>query len=539
MAGQGKFKRQLSLIDLVFIGFGSIFGSGWLFASSHVASIAGPAGWISWVIAGIAVILLGLVYAELGGSIPRAGGVVRYPAYSHGPLVGFLTSFATLIAFTSLIAIEIEAARQYATSWLPTLTVAGSSGSPTVFGWFFQFALLLFFFLLNYWSVKTFAKSNTIISILKFIVPTLTIVFLLIHLKGANFHVQGFSPYGFTGIESAISTGGVIFAYLGLQPIVGFATEAKNPQRTVPIAIIVSIVLSTIVYVLLQVAFTGSIPTHMLSGGWSHVGSQFTLPYRDIAVVLGLGWLAILVTLDAIVSPSGTGNIYMSSTPRMIFGWSRTGTLFKLFARVDERTGIPRPALWLTFAMSIFWTLPFPSWGALIGVVSSALVFTYAIAPISAHSFRKNAPDISRPFYLKGMSVIGPISFVIASLIVYWTGWNTDSWLLGVQFLMFILYLIFRKFVPTKQVSFAQQLKSCLWLVFYYVMMIILSYLGTFDGGRNVLRTPWDQVAVCIVSLITYYWGVNTGLPTAIFDEDAVETTTLHDMGGQSPTIHG
>src|SRR5690606_40666175 len=86
MSQQGKFRKTLSLTDLTFIGLGSIFGSGWLFAASHVASMAGPAGIVSWIFGGIAVFLLGLVYCELGAALPRAGGVVRYPEYSHGPL---------------------------------------------------------------------------------------------------------------------------------------------------------------------------------------------------------------------------------------------------------------------------------------------------------------------------------------------------------------------------------------------------------------------------------------------------------------------
>ena len=114
MSGKGKFKKQLSLMDLTFIGLGAIFGSGWLFAASHVSAIAGPAGIFSWLLGGFSVLLLGIVYCELGAALPRAGGVIRYPVYSHGPLLGYLMGFITLIAFSSLVAIEVVAARQYA-----------------------------------------------------------------------------------------------------------------------------------------------------------------------------------------------------------------------------------------------------------------------------------------------------------------------------------------------------------------------------------------------------------------------------------------
>lgn len=519
MSQHGKFKKNLSLGDLVFIGFGAMFGSGWLFAGSRVASIAGPGGIFSWVIGGIAILLLGLVYAELGGAIPRAGGIVRFPVYSHGPLIGYLMGFASLICYSSLVAIEVEAARQYASSWWPALEQPGSSGSPSLLGWVVQFILILTFFLLNYWSVKTYAKSNIVITSIKFIVPLLTIVILLLNVKLANFHIHGFSPFGFAGIESAISTGGVIFAYLGLHPIVTVASEAKNPQRTVPIALILSVVLSAIVYVLLQVAFVGSIPTHMLAGGWTKVGTQFALPYKDIAVALGLGWLTIMIVTDAVISPSGAGNVYFNTASRLVFGWTRSGTFFKVFGKVDAKTGIPRPALWLTFFLAIFWTLPFPSWDAMIAVVSDAMVLTYALAPVSAYALRLNAPDLPRPFYFKGMSVLGPISFIIASLMVYWGGWSVNSWLLGSQLVMFVIYLFFKNAAPTKNVSFAQQIKSSWWLVFYYAAIIVFSYLGTF-GGTTLLKGPWDQIGIAIVALITYYWGGKTGLPKAVFDED-------------------
>ena len=105
MPSQGKFKQHLSLLDVTFIGLGAIFGSGWLFAASHVSAIAGPAGILSWMLGGVAVLLLGIVYCELGAALPRAGGVIRYPTYSHGPLFGYLMGFITLIAFSSLVAI--------------------------------------------------------------------------------------------------------------------------------------------------------------------------------------------------------------------------------------------------------------------------------------------------------------------------------------------------------------------------------------------------------------------------------------------------
>lgn len=523
MSGKGKFKKQLSLVDLTFIGLGAIFGSGWLFAASHVSAIAGPAGIFSWLLGGFAVLLLGIVYCELGAALPRAGGVVRYPVFSHGPLLGYLMGFITLIAFSSLVAIEVVAARQYAAAWFPVLTHEGTS-NPTSIGWLLQFALLCLFFWLNYSSVKTFAKSNNFISLFKFVVPLLVIVVLFTFFKPDNFHIQGFAPFGLSGIEMAVSAGGIIFAYLGLTPIISVASEVRDPQRTIPIALILSVLLSTLIYGLLQLVFLGSIPTEMLANGWSGISKEFSLPYRDIALTLGVGWLAYLVVADAVISPSGCGNIYMNATPRVVYGWARTGTFFKIFTRIDEQSGIPRPALWLTFGLSVFWTLPFPSWEALINVVSAALVLSYAVAPISVAALRKSAPNMPRPFRVSAFALLGPVSFVIAALIVYWSGWGTVSWLLGLQILMFVIYLLCKRLVPTDHLSIGEQVRSSLWLIAFYALTMVISYLGSF-GGIGALSHPYDTLTVTLMALGIYYWGANTGVPSAklVLDGDEVE----------------
>jgi len=516
---EGHFKKQLSLTDLTFIGLGAIFGSGWLFAASHVSAIAGPAGIVSWLIGGFAVLLLGMVYCELGAALPRAGGVVRYPVFSHGPLLGYLMGFVTLIAFSSLIAIEVVAARQYAAAWFPSLTRSGTS-EPTLQGWLLQAALLCLFFYLNYSSVKTFARANNIVSVFKFVVPLSVVAVLFLYFRPANLTVHGFAPYGLPGVEMAVSAGGIIFAYLGLTPIISVASEVRRPQRTIPVALILSILLSTLIYVLLQLAFIGSIPTEMLAKGWQDVSKALALPYRDIALALGVGWLAYMVVADAVISPSGCGNIYMNATPRVIYGWARTGTFFRVFTRVDPQSGIPRAGLWLTFGLAVFWTLPFPSWEALINVVSAALVLSYAVAPVTVAALRRNAPQMPRPFRVSGFAVMGPVSFVVAALIVYWSGWGTVSWLLGLQIVMFVIYLACGRLVPTREVGLGQQVKSSLWLIGFYVLMIGASYFGGF-GGSGALAHPYDTLVVAMLSLLIYYWGARTGLPPGLLRLDA------------------
>jgi amino acid transporter len=518
--GTGSFKRSLSALDLLFIGLGSIFGSGWLFAASHVASLAGPAGVITWIVGGLAVLILGLVYCELGAALPTAGGPVRYPAYSHGPLPGFLTSLVTVMAQSSVISIEVVAARQYVGGWFPALN-RDIEGNPTLLGWLVQFVLLGALFLLNRSGISTFAKANNLITAFKFIVPTLVVGALLAHFRSSNFTTLGFSPSGMKGLETAISTGGVMFAYLGLTPIASVAGEVKNPRRAIPIAMIGSVVLSMIAYAALQAAFVGSLPDVYLADGWQAVDRKLGLPYHDITIFFGMAWLGIVIVFDAVLSPLGTANVCMSGTPRLIYAWASEGTFFRYFKRIDDVSGVPRPALWLSLVLAVFWTLPFPSWGALIGIVSSAQMMSYTLAPVTAAALRKTAPSLERPFRLGGLNILGPLCFAIATMIVLWSGWEIVRWLLAGQIVCALIFLLCARRSKSIQHMLSDNRRGTIWILSYYAGILLLSWLAHLNGR---IALSWSQFTATgiLFATIMYFWGRecgNNNIPPADFQE--------------------
>lgn len=512
MNQKGDFKKKLNLLDLTLLGVGSIIGSGWLYASQKGAVLAGPDAWISWIIGAVAVILIGLVYAELGAALPRVGGFVRYPDYSHGSVVGFMIGFASILAYSSVSGIEVEAVRGYAQHWWHALGT--QSGDPTALGFIVQIVLLAVFFLLNYWSVNLFGKVNSIVTVFKFIVPSLTIILLLTQLKASNFSMGGQHAPGAHGIFQAVATAGIVFAFLGFRQAVDFAGEAKNPQRTVPLAIILAVVIGAIVYILLQLAFVGAVPAAQLAGGWGNV--HFDSPYAGLATALGLTWLANLVLVDAVISPAGTGNIYLSGTARVIFAWAKNGHFYTIFQKVDPRTGVPRAALWLTFILAVIWTLPaqFQNWDGLVEAVTSATVLTYMVGPITAAAFRTRLPQIKRPFRLGGMQIIAPLAFISASLIIYWSGWSVDSLIIFMTLGSLILYFAFAEGNTKFASNMKQDFKAAIWLIVYYIFILIMSRLGTFvpKGIVPRIEAPWDTIIVAIGALILYYWGVASAL---------------------------
>jgi amino acid transporter len=150
-------------------------------------------------------------------------------------------------------------------------------------------------------------------------------------------------------------------------------------------------------------------------------------------------------------------------------------------------------------------------------VVSAALVLSYAVAPITVAALRRSAPEMPRPFRVRCFGLLGPVSFVIATLIVYWSSWQTVSWLLGLQIVLFGIYVLCRLPSPDGRARLRQEVYSSSWLIAYYALIILLSWLGTF-GGRGIIAHPWDTVAVAVAGLVIYYWGACTGLPAHSLD---------------------
>ncbi|MHB1681733.1 MAG: APC family permease [Bacilli bacterium] len=495
-------RRSLSMLDLTLIGIGAAIGSGWLFGVQYAANDAGPGAIVGWVIGAVALIFIALVYAELSAMLPAAGGVVRYPDYSHGSLVGFLMSVATLIAYSTIPPIEGEAAVQY-------LGIKGlfntTTSLPTFSGWLIEALIIAGFFFINYYGVKLLARINNLVTIVKIVIPVVTIVTLAFSMHVSNFTSHGFAPYGFPGILSAVATSGIVFSMLGFRQAVDLAAEARNPGRDVPRAIVLELIIVAIIYILVQVVFIGAIPPSYLANGWAKL--SFSGPLVDVSMILGLTWLAWFMRFSAVLSPLGAGWVYFASTARVALGFSNNGYFWRVFEKIDERTGIPRAAMWLTLVLGIVWTGPFPLWSKLVAFASSASVLTYMIGPVSAMAFRKLVPDANRPVRMAGLPWISLVAFIVGSNIVYWSGWANVEPLMILEFLALLIYLGFVARSKKLREDLGKHLKAGIWLLVFMIFMLIVSYYGSF-GGNGELPYPVDLYVVILGSIVFFYWGV-------------------------------
>ena len=153
-------------------------------------------------------------------------------------------------------------------------------------------------------------------------------------------------PYGLKGVFTAVAAGGVIFAYLGFEQAIQLGGESRNPKRNIPLAVVGSMVLGVVLYILLQVAFLGALKPSTLAHGWTSVAfagnGAIYGPFAGLATALGLGWLATLLYIDAIVSPGGTGLLYVGTSSRLTFALGRNRYIPKR-VRDAERAARPRP----------------------------------------------------------------------------------------------------------------------------------------------------------------------------------------------------
>jgi amino acid transporter len=512
-------KREMGLIGAMWASETSIIGSGWLFASWKAAYSTGTSALLAWVLAGIAIIVLALVHAELGGMYPVSGGTARFPHFAYGSIAGISFGFFSWVQAVTVAPIECFAVMQYASYYWHGL-FNDTTGNVTGLGYGISFILLALFTGVNFFAMRLFNKVNSAITWWKVAIPVLTIIVLLFYMHPKNFNSHGgFMPLGAKAMFAAIPGAGIIFAYLGFEQADQLAGEIKDPQRNLPRAIIGAILLGTVIYILLQVVFIGALQPSALSHGWAGLANDKGLisgPLAFIAGAAALGWLAVVLRLDAFISPSGTGLIYQTSTSRVGYGLGRNRYYPQIFTRVDSR-GVPWISLIIAFVAGLIFLLPFPSWSALVGLVTSASVLMYAGAPLSLGALRGQVPDAPRPYRMPGAVVMSPIAFVIANLIIYWSGLEV-IWKLGV--VLVIGYILIGISMALDKDRPPLDWKSAQWLPVWLIGLGIISWLGQFSGGAtappvntNTIPFGLDMVVVAVWSLIVYFWAQATRLP--------------------------
>jgi amino acid transporter len=519
----GELNRGIGFWGLMFVSLGSIIGSGWLLGALTAASVAGGASIISWVLAAIMLAVLALIHAELGTAYPVAGGTARFPYFAFGALAGFTAGWAAYLQAVTIAPIEVEASIQYidGTQWAKdNFQMLKGNGTLNTRGFLVAVVFMLVFTTINLMGAKLLSESNSIMVIWKVAIPALTIVVLII----LEFHVSnfnqggGFWVKGAHGIFAALPAG-VVFSLQGFEQAVQMAGEARDPQRTVSRAIIAAMLTGAAIYILLEVSFIGALTPANISKNWDDpLGAPTSSAYYTIALAVGAGWLAKLLLADAIISPAGTGLVYLGTSSRISYALGEDDVMPDWLTHTSNRK-VPIYSILLAFVLGVIAFLPFPSWQSLVGLVTSATAIMYAFAPVALAGLQDRDPDRHRAYRIPYPKVLNPMGFIFANLIIYWGGFEA-TWkiLVGIFIgrVIFEIELRRRDDVHRGDVDW----RAASWIWPWLIGMTILGLIGRYGTGSLGDLPNWiDLLAVALFSLVIFYYAVSLAMSREKVDE--------------------
>lgn len=480
-------QKSVNTITLLSSAVAGIIGSGWLLSPFACAKVAGPAAILAWIIGGIAMMIIASTFAILTRTLPTTGGTVRFFQFTHGHFAGFGFSWIAWLAWVVVAPIEMMAIIQYSTNYLPSLMTHSASPVLTTRGLCIAILGMIIIAIINTAGMTVYTRVSRVIFILKLIVP-ISASLLLLH---TQFHVHnftmqnGFMPFGLKSIFSALPLAGVIYSFIGFNPVVELSAESKNPRNAVPVAIFGALLICMIIYILVQTVFIGALPTLSFMHGWktlSFVGDKG--PFAGLLALFGFAWFVKILYFDACASPFGTAFVQSVSTSRITYGMAQNGYFPAFFMHVTKN-GTPMRAFMLNTCVGLLFFLPFPSWQHMVGFLVSCLVLGYVVGPMSLMILAKQQPELFKPLSQKMIHTICITAFYLCNLIIFWSGWSTVYKIL-ILFGVGYSALFFSACRRDSQLREALQVSQGSWVVLYLAGLGVMSYFGSFGGVHDI-----------------------------------------------------
>ncbi len=505
--------RSISAFGLLLTSVSAIIGSGWLFSAYYTAKIAGPAASLSWLIGGLFAAVIAFVFAEICSMIPVSGSSVRIPHYTHGSVLSFMFAWIIWLSYLALMATEVQAVLQYLSLYISGLLRPDSGLSHK--GYLFAAALMFLVSFINVYSVRWLIRSNSILTILKIAIP-LFIIFIVFKnyftpLKVIHPVGSSFMPNGWQGVFSALTTGGIVFAFNGFKQAAELAGEAEHPEKSVSFAIIGSIGICLLLFLLLQVTFFSSLTVRNLVDGWRYLHlADPNSPLASILIQDQLSWALPILYFAAIIAPLAAALMYCSSASRSLFGMSKNGYIPAFFQKITPQ-GNPHWAIAANFVLGLLFFAPLPGWNAMVSFLTSLLVVTYCVGPICLLALRYQVPNMKRPLRLPFGHLWAYVAFVICTFLIYWSGWAIISKLSFVFIAGLVILIIYHARSKTAH-NLAMHWQTSTWLWVYIAGLTLLSYVGN-EGGKGYFSFSELFGAMLIFCAIVAWLAVRFKLP--------------------------
>jgi APA family basic amino acid/polyamine antiporter len=417
----GGLKKVLGPMDLILMGIGAIVGTGIFVLTGTGAVTAGPALTLSFIIAAVACGFAALCYAEFASSVPVAGSIYTYSYVTLGELVAWMIGWDLLLEYglaTSTVAVGWSGYFQSLLKGigivLPEALRAAPGAIPgvdTVFNLPAFLIMILLTFMLSL-GVRESARVNNIMVLIKTGVVLLFIFVGVNYVKPENW--QPFMPFGAGSVMSAAAL--VFFAFIGFDAVTSAAEEVKNPSKDLPIGIIGSLAVCTILYVAVAAIMTGIVPfmnfkgvDHPVSLALQYAGQDWVAGFVDLAAILGMSTVILVMAYGQ---------------TRILYAMSRDGLLPKKLSTVHPKYGTPYFATWLVGIIFGLIAAVVPL-GVLAELVNIGTLAAFSLVSLAVIILRKKRPDLHRAFRCPGVPVIPAMAIVFCITLMTFLSWHT------------------------------------------------------------------------------------------------------------------
>jgi APA family basic amino acid/polyamine antiporter len=391
--GKGSsLKKELGAFDLTMLGIGGIIGTGIFVLTGVVAAEhAGPAIMLSFILSGLACVFAALCYSEFASTVPISGSAYTYSYATFGEFIAWILGW-TLILEYGLTSSSV------ASGWsgyfqgllagfdihLPTALTSAYNPAKGTFIDLPAILIVLIITLLLINGVKNSARFNSVLVLIKVAVVLLFIIVGAAYVKPDNW--TPFMPFGFNGITTGAAT--VFFAYIGFDAVSTAAEEVKNPQRNMPIGIIASLGICTLLYIIVSAVLTGIVPYQQLN---------VKNPVAFAIQYISQDWVAGFISLGAILGITTVLLVMIYGQTRLFYSMSRDGLLPKVFSKVSTKKHVPLLNSWITatFVAICAGLIPLDKLAELanIGTLTAFIVVAIGIVVL-----RKTQPNLRRAF---------------------------------------------------------------------------------------------------------------------------------------------
>lgn len=498
-----ELKRNISTIGLLFTSLSCMIGSGWLFGAFFTAKLAGPAAVISWGIGGLMILAIALVFSELSSMVPLAGGISRFTQFSHGTWVSFTMTWLSWLSGVAVAPTEVLAILQYYSKFWPELIIKNHDViqlSNT--GLIVAATLLSMICWINVKGVEKLSKYNIGITSWKLMIPIITICALASTKFSISNFTTDFMPYGWHSIWASLPSA-VVFSFLGFREATALAGETKNPDKSIPIAVIGSVLFCTLLYILIQTAFIGALKPEMIANGWHNLNFQNDSgPFAGIAITLGVGWLGAIIYADSFITPAGTSLAYTATCSRLNYAMAKNKYAPAYLAKLNKNN-VPQNSIILNILIGMLIFFPLPDWETMVKFQTVAIVLSYSVGPICLVALRQQAPQLKRPFRLPMHKAFAHISFFICNVLAYWSGWETMFIIMIAILVGWIILISYKKFKKLECSIMSLDLIYAIWLIPYLLGIIIITWLGNYGGGLGLIPDGWDYLSILMFSSIS------------------------------------